>query len=260
MQQALFAALLVSVATGVIGVFVVVNRMVFVSGGVAHTAYGGVGLATFLGFSPVLGAFIFTAAAALCMGLVQRRAGERSDTIIGVLWALGMAAGVIFTELTPGYRGDLMSYLFGSILMVSATDLWLMLIFDIVIVVTAALFYREFVAISFDETFASTRNVPVTAFYLLLLLLIACAVVLLMRATGLILVIALLTIPVSIASWFTRGLGRLIVYATLLSALFCYAGLGLSVLWNFSSGATIILTAGAVYLVGQGVRLVLRRP
>lgn len=262
MQNAIAAALLVSVATGVIGVFVVVNRMVFLSGGIAHAAYGGIGLGVFLGISPLAGAFVFTSLAAIGMGLVQRKAGERADTIIGVLWAVGMALGEIFLELSPGFSGDRMSYLFGSILMVSSADLWWMLALDLVILLVVAVCYRQLVAISFDETFATVRNLPVVALYLVLTTLVAIAIVLIMRVTGLILVIALLTIPVAIASWFYFDLKRLMIFATICGALFSLGGLWLSYVLDLRSGATIVALAGAVYLVGLCVRsfLVAREP
>ena len=254
MRNALAAALLVSVATGVIGVFVVVNRMVFLSGGIAHAAYGGVGLGVFLGISPVASSLVFTFCAALGMGLVQRRAGERADTIIGVLWAVGMALGVISLELSPGFQGDLMSYLFGSILMVSAADLWWMLALDLLILLAVALCYRQLVAICFDETFATVRNLPVAALYLALVALIAVAIVLMMRVTGLILVIALLTIPVAIAGWFAFDLKRLMALAIFFGACFNLGGLWLSYVLDLSSGATIVALAGVVYLFGLCVR------
>jgi zinc transport system permease protein len=254
MRNAIAAALLVSVATGVIGVFVVVNRMVFLSGGIAHAAYGGVGLGIFLGVSPMLSSFVFTFCAAIGMGLVQRRAGERADTIIGVLWAVGMALGVIFLELSPGFQGDLMGYLFGSILMVSGEDLWWMLGLDLVILITVALSYRQLVAISFDETFATVRNLPVAALHLALTALIAVAIVLMMRVTGLVLVIALLTIPVAMAGWFSFDLKRLMALAIGFGAIFNLSGLWLSYVLDLSSGATIVGLAGVVYLLGLCVR------
>jgi zinc transport system permease protein len=258
MRNALVAALLVSVATGIIGVLVVVNRMVFVSGGIAHAAYGGVGLGTFLGISPVVGAFVFTFCAAIGIGTVQRRAGERADTIIGVMWAVGMAIGVIFTELTPGFKGDLMSYLFGSILMVPAADLWWMLALDAAILLVVLVCYRQLVALSFDETFATIRNLPVGALYLVLVALIAFAIVMMMRVTGLILVIALLTIPVAIAGWFVQDLKRLMVVAAVLGAAFNVCGIMLSFWLDLSSGATIIALAGTIYLGGLLLRSLYR--
>jgi zinc transport system permease protein len=158
MRNALLAALLVSLACGAIGTLVVLNRIVMISGGIAHAAYGGVGLAYFFGFNPVLGAIGFGLISSVGMGLTQRKLHERADTVIGVLWAIGMAIGIIFVSLSPGYKADLMSYLFGSILAVSALDLWLMLAVAVLAILFIWLFYRPLQAISFDETFAAVRN------------------------------------------------------------------------------------------------------
>ena len=149
MQNALAAGLLVSLACGVIGTLVVLKRMVFISGGVAHTAYGGIGMAFYFGVNPILGALAFSLGASLLMGTVQRKTRQRPDTLIGVMWAIGMAIGIIFTDLTPGYKSDLMSYLFGSILAVTQTDLWLMLIVDVVVIGVTLLFFKEFQGDSF---------------------------------------------------------------------------------------------------------------
>ncbi|MGD2165331.1 MAG: metal ABC transporter permease, partial [Anaerolineae bacterium] len=173
MRNALVTGLLVSVACGVIGTFVVVKRIVFVSGGIAHAAYGGIGLGYFLGLNPVLGAIVFSLLAALGMGAVQRKTGERADTLIGVMWAIGMATGVVLVDLTPGYKADLMSYLFGSLLAVPSRDLIILLALDVVIVGSVVLLYKELVAISFDEMFATVENVPVNAVYLVLMALVA---------------------------------------------------------------------------------------
>ena len=254
MRHALLAGLLVSIACGIIGTYVVINRIVFISGGIAHAAYGGIGLGYLLGFNPVLGAIIFSLTAALGMGLVQRKTEERSDTLIGVLWAIGMALGIIFIDLSSGYKADLMSYLFGSILSVPASDLWLMVGLDLVILLLVTLFYRELLAISFDETFATVTNIPVNPLYLLLVTLIAFTVVMLMRVVGLIMVIAMLTIPAAISSQFVRDLKAMMAGAIVLGMLFTTTGLWLSYSWNLTSGATIILVAGATYLVSLVVK------
>jgi zinc transport system permease protein len=259
MRNALLAGVLVSIACGIIGSFVVTNRIVFVSGGIAHAAYGGVGLGYLLGFNPVLGAVAFSVAAAVSMGLVQQRTRQRADTIIGVLWAIGMAVGIIMIDLTEGYKADLMSYLFGSILTVPSGDLLLMLLLDLVIAVVVVVLYKELLAISFDELFASVRNVPVTAIYLVLLCLIALTVVMMMRVVGLIMVIALLTMPAAIAGQFVKGMKRMMAWASLLGALFTTAGLVLSYVLNLTSGATIILVAGLAYLVSLGARALMER-
>jgi zinc transport system permease protein len=258
MRNALVTGLLVSVACGVIGTFVVVKRIVFVSGGIAHAAYGGIGLGYFLGLDPVVGAIIFSLVAALGMGAVQRRTGERADTLIGVMWAIGMATGIILVDLTAGYKADLMSYLFGSILAVPSGDLLVMAILDLVIVAAVLFFYKELLAISFDEVFATVENVPVNAIYLVLMGLVALTVVMLMRVVGLILVIAMLTIPAAISGRFVKDMKRMMILASALGVLFTTTGLWLSYFLNLTSGATIILVAGVAYLLSLGLEWLIR--
>ena len=249
MRNALIAGLLVSLACGIIGTFVVIKRIVFISGGVAHAAYGGIGLAYFLGWNPIIGAVIFSLASALGMGAVQRKTKERADSIIGVMWAIGMAVGIIFLDLTPGYKADLMSYLFGSILAVPSGDLWLMLVMDVVIILLMAGFYKELIGVAFDEQFATVENVPVDWIYMLLMAMIGFSVVMLMRVVGLIMVIALLTIPASISAMFLKEIRKIMVVASLLGMVFTTIGLFLSYFLNLTSGATIIAIAGIAYLV-----------
>jgi len=253
MQNALLAGLLISIASGIIGSFVVVNRIVFIAGGIAHAAYGGVGMGFFLGFNPVLGASAFSLVAALIMGWVQRKTQLRQDTVIGMLWAIGMAIGVIFIDLTPGYTADLRSYLFGSILAVPRRDLWIMLALNIIIVILVALFYKELLAISFDETFATLRNVPVNALYLMLMGIIALTVVMLMQVVGVILLIALLSMPAAIANLYVKDLKKMMLLASLLCMIFTTVGLWLSYVLNFTSGATIVLCAAIAYLASLGI-------
>lgn len=259
MRNALWAGLLVSIACGIIGTFVVINRLVFISGGIAHAAYGGIGLGYFFQFNPMLGAILFSLISALAMGLVQRKTRQRADTIIGVMWAVGMATGIIFVDLTEGYKADLMSYLFGSILAVPRSYLLIMLLLDLIIVALVILFYKELLAISFDETFATVANVPVDAIYLTLMCLVALTVVMMMRVVGLILVIALLTMPAAIAGQWVKEMKQMMVLASILGMSFTTAGLWLSYWLNLTSGATIILIAGAIFLLSTTVQLLLRR-
>ena len=259
MRNALLTGLLVSITCGVIGTLVVVKRIVFVSGGIAHAAYGGIGLGYFLGLDPVLGAIIFSLAVALGMGAVQRRTGERADTLIGVMWAIGMATGIILVDLSPGYKADLLSYLFGSILAVPSGDLLIMVGLDVVIVGAVILFYKELLAISFDEAFATVENVPVNAIYMGLMGLVALTVVMLMRVVGLILVIAMLTIPAAISGRFVRNIKSMMALSSILGMLLMTAGLWLSYFLNLTSGATIILLAGTAYLVSLAVRWLIDR-
>ena len=259
MRNALMAGVLVSIACGIIGTFVVVNRIVFISGGIAHAAYGGIGLGYYLGINPVLGAIVFSMASALGMGVVTRKTRQRADTIIGVMWAIGMATGIIFVDLTAGYKADLMSYLFGSILAVPSTDLWIMCALDFIIIVLVALFYKELLAISFDETFATVESVPVDAIYLILLCLIAFTVVMMMRVVGLIMVIALLTMPAAISGQFVRDMKKMMVLASVLGVVFTTAGLSLSYFLNLTSGATIILVSGMAYVLSAGAKFLVHR-
>jgi len=260
MRNALMAGVLVSIACGIIGTFVVIKRIVFISGGIAHAAYGGIGLGYFLKFNPALGAVVFSVAAALGMGAVQRKTRQRADTIIGVMWAIGMATGIVLVDLTEGYKADLMSYLFGSILAVPSSDLLIMLLLDSVIVALVLLFYKELLAVSFDETFATVENVPVDAIYLILMCLIGLTVVMMMRVVGLIMVIALLTMPAAISGQFAKHVKTMMTLASILGVVFTMTGLWLSYFLNLTSGATIILVSGAVYLLSLAAKPLIRKP
>jgi len=243
------AGLLASVTCGVIGTLVVVNRLVFLSGGIAHAAYGGIGIAFFFGLPYTLGTLGFSLLIAMVMAAVTLKAKHRSDTIVGVLWAVGMALGVILIDLTPGYNVDLMSYLFGSILTVPTSDLWLMLILNVVIILSVSFFYNDLLALSYDEEFAQVRGAPVVFLYCLLLAMIAVSVVMVIRIVGLILIIALLTIPPYIAEKYSGSLQKMMFFSTILNSLFIMGGLWLSYEFNLTSGATIIMVAGACFFL-----------
>jgi zinc transport system permease protein len=260
MRNALAAGILVSIACGIIGTYIVTNRIVFLSGGIAHAAYGGIGLGYFLGVSPTIGAIAFALVSAIGMGLVHRRTKERSDTIIGIMWAIGMALGIIFLDLSPGYKADLMSYLFGSILAVPTNDLLIMVVLNAIILTLVILFYRPLQAISFDETFATVVSVPVDRLYLMLIGMVALTVVMTMRIVGLIMVIALLTIPPAIAGLFVRDMKRMMLVSVILSILFTILGLWLSYSLNLTSGATIILVTGLAYLLSYAFKALRKHP
>lgn len=255
MQNALIAGVLVSIACGIVGTFVVVNRIVFISGGIAHAAYGGIGLGYYLQFNPLWGAIIFSLISALGMGWVEQKTTQRGDTLIGVMWAIGMALGIILIDLSEGYKVGLESYLFGSILAVPRADLWLMFALDIVIIAVITLLYKELIAISFDRVYATTRNLPIDPLYLLLVGLIALTVVMVMQIVGLIMVIALLTIPAAIAGQWRSEIKEIMGLAIGLGICFTVAGLWLSYSFNLTSGATIILVAGCTYLLNLGVKV-----
>ena len=249
MRNAIIAALLASIACGIVGVYVVVKRIVFISGGIAHAAFGGIGLGYFLGLNPVLGVIPFSIASALSMGVVSRRTKIPEDTAIGILWATGMALGIILVALTPGYAPDLFGYLFGSILTVSRSDIMLMLLLDAVIIGVVALYHHEFEAICFDEEYATAIGLRTERLYLLLLCLIALTVVALIRVVGVILVIALLTMPAAISRRFSARMHGMIVRSVALSAILTFCGLLLAYLFNLPSGATIVLVSACVFIL-----------
>ncbi len=249
MRNAFIAGILASVVCGIIGPYVVVNRIVFISGGISHAAFGGIGLGYLLGINPIWGAVFFSLASALSIGGVSRWTDLRQDTAIGIMWAIGMALGVIFIGLSPGYAPDLFSYLFGNILTVPFSDIVVMLILAAIIILVVSLLYKELLAFSFDEEFAIVAGVPVTLLYFLLLCLIALTVVVLIRIVGIILVIALLTIPAAISARFTHNLKRMMMLSIILGMLFNFCGLWLSAVLNLASGATIILVAGTAFLI-----------
>lgn len=249
LQTALVAGLLASIGTGVVGAFVVVKRLTFLAGGIAHSVLGGMGAAVYFGFDPFLGALGAAILSALLIGWVRLAWQAQEDTLIGALWAIGMAIGILFIAKTPGYTSDLMSYLFGNILLVPTRELWFMAALDLLLLTVIGLFYRQLLAVSFDEEFARLRGVHVTLHYLLLLVLVAVTVVLLIQVVGLILVMALLTLPAAVAGHYVQSLGAMMVLATLLSALLTSLGLTLAYGPDLPVGPTIILLAGALYLV-----------
>ncbi|MFW6011505.1 MAG: metal ABC transporter permease [Desulfosalsimonas sp.] len=249
MRNALFAGLFASVVCGVIGTFVVVNRLIFLAGGIAHAAYGGIGLALFFGIPYIIGTLGFSLGAALVMTAVTLTAAHRSDTFIGVLWAVGMAVGVILTDLTPGYNVDLMSYLFGSILAVPSTDIWWMTVLGVAVLILTVYYYRDLVAISYDVEFARLRGVPVRVLYFLFMAMVAVSIVFIIRVVGLILVIALLSIPPYIAEKYAGSLGIMMGIAVVLSIIFNIAGLWLAYLFDLTSGPCIILAAAAGFFI-----------
>lgn len=249
LRNALIAGLLASLGCGLIGPLVVVKRITFMAGGIAHSVLGGMGAALYYGVDPLLGALLSAILAALLIGAVRLVWKAQEDTLIGALWAIGMALGILFIASTPGYSTDLMSLLFGNILLVSPSALWFMTVLDALLLAIFALFYRQFLAVIFDEEFARLRGVPVTFFYLLLLCLVALTVVLLIQVVGLILVIALLTLPAAIAGHHLHSLASMMLGATLLGALFTSSGLALAYAPDLPPGPVMILLAGAAYVL-----------
>jgi zinc transport system permease protein len=254
MRNALYASLLVGIVCGLVGTLVVLNRIVFLGGGIAHAAYGGIGLTYYFGQDPLLGAILFSILSALGMGVVHLRTKTRSDTLIGVMWSIGMAVGIIFVSLTPGFKADLMSYLFGSLLAVSAGDLRVMALVALLVGAFVVIFFRSLQAISYDEVFSTVRNVPVSALYLLMLVMIGLTVVAAMRVVGLIMVIAMLTIPPAVAGLFLKDMKGMMLLSIGLSWLFSALGLLVSFALNLQAGSVIILVAALSYLAAAGIK------
>ena len=258
-QNALLAGLLVSISSGVIGSLIVVNRMVFLAGGIAHTAYGGIGLAVFLGLPIFLGASLFAVMAALIIAFITLHHRNRMDTFIGLMWAIGMALGVVLIDLTPGYNVDLMSYLFGSILAVSQEDIYYMATLLVAIILIMTFWYRDILAVSYDSEYASLRGINVRFFYTLILVLSALTIVIAIKVVGLILVIALLTIPVYIAERLSSTLYMMMILSGFFSSIFTLFGLWFSYSFDVASGASIILISAFslfLFLSLQRLRLV----
>lgn len=253
MRNAVLAAFFASLACGIIGSFVVVNRLVFLAGGIAHAAYGGIGIAFFFGIPYIYGTIGVALAAAFLMTAVAIKAKSRSDTFIGVLWAVGMATGVILLDLTPGYHADLMSYLFGSILAVPSTDIWWMSGLGAATLILTVVYYRDILAISYDDEFAKLRGVPVNLLYFIFIALVAVSIVFVIRVVGLILVIALLTIPPYIAEKYVRSLMAMMALSVILSVIFNMSGLWLAYTYDLTSGATIIMVAAAGFFASMGI-------
>lgn len=239
-RNALLASLLSSVTCGIIGSYIVARRMVFISGGITHASFGGIGIGYFLGMNPIIGAVIFSLLSAFGIRLASQRTDIREDSAIGILWSLGMALGIIFIFLTPGYAPNLMNYLFGSVLTVSHLDLWMMLVLTILTIVFFSAFYHSILFISFDEEYARSHNAPVELFNYILLALVALAIVLHIRVAGIILVISYLTIPQTTANIFVSDLKRIIFLSIAISFAGSLAGLLISYYLDLPSGATII--------------------
>ncbi len=268
LRYALVAGILSAIACGVMGSYVAARRITYIAGGIAHSVLAGLGVARYLQvtagwewFAPLYGAVIAAVVSALIIGIVSLRWRESEDTAISAIWAIGMAIGVLFIWRTPGYSENLMSYLFGNILMVTPANLWVSAGLDAVVVVLGLALYEPLLAICFDEEFARLRGVNVDALYLLLLCLIALTVVLLVMVVGLVMVIALLTLPVAVAGRFSRSLWQMMFGGAVIAAIVTTVGLAVSYSADMPAGATIIVLTGAVYLIaaiGTGIAARLR--
>ncbi|NLO49262.1 MAG: metal ABC transporter permease [Clostridiales bacterium] len=249
LQNALFACILASIVCGIIGVIIVEKKLVMMSGGIAHTSYGGVGLGYLMGFTPIIGAFIFSVCAALGIGYIKRKGGNRSDLIIALFWSLGMALGILFIAMMPGYPPDMGSYLFGSILSVTKSDLSLMICLTVIVTLVVFIFYQNWKAYLFDDEFASIIGMKTAVMEYALLVLTAMTVVVLIKVVGIILVLALLAAPAAAAAALTSNLKNRIIYSIIFGTVFCFAGLWISYELNIASGAAIVTLSVACCMI-----------
>jgi len=248
-QNAVIASLLTGITCGIVGTYIVARRIVFLSGGITHSSFGGLGIAYYAGISPLLGATLFSLASALGIQYISEKKKVREDSLIGIFWAAGMAIGILFIFMTPGYAPNLMSYLFGSVLTVSSTQIILMLILCLLVIIVFYLFFRPIFYIAFDTEYAKTHNIQVNVFNRLLMSLIALTIVLSINVVGIILVIAYLTIPQSIASVFYKDFKGMLIASAIICPIGSILGLFASALLNIPSGATIIVGFIILYIL-----------
>lgn len=248
-QNALLGSLLASVLCGFIGTYIVTRRLVFISGGITHASFGGIGLGVFLGINPILSAMVFSVLSAFGVQWMSRRGDVREDSAIAVFWTFGMSLGIICCFLSPGFMPDLPSFLFGSILTISQADLWLLAALLVVVSIVFALLYRTILSVSFDVDFARSQRLPVAFIEYLMMALIALTIVSTLRMVGIVLSISLLTIPQMSANVLTHNFKRMIAWSIVIGWVDCLMGLGLSYALNVPSGASIIFVSILVYLV-----------
>jgi len=248
-QSALIIAVLASVAAGVIGTFIVVKRMSLISGSIAHAAFGGLGLSYFFNVNPLLGGIVFSLLSAFSIAVFRKSAENRLDSLLSFLWATGMAIGLVFIFLSPGYATDLFTYLFGNILLVSETDLFMILVLDIAIIATVFLMFNSFLSVAFDEEYSETRNMRVTLINMVLFGLIALTVIAVIRVVGIVLMIAILAIPAASAQLFHKTVKKIMVTSAAITLFATVTGLFISYYFDFSTGPIIVLIISFIYII-----------
>lgn len=248
-QNAFISAILASIVCGIIGTIIVEKKLVMMSGGIAHTSFGGIGLGYLLGFEPILGAFGFSVLAALSISTINKRVKTNSDVIVGIFWSVGMSLGIFFVSFMPGYPPDMTSYLFGDILTVSNFSLNMMIVANVIVLASVILLFNYWKAYLFDEEFSKVIGISTGLLEKFLFIMIALTIVVLLKVVGIILVIALLTIPPAIAKLFTYDLKNMMIISSILGIIFTVSGLFLSYAFNIASGATIILLSATTYFI-----------
>lgn len=240
LKDSFAVAFFVSVICGIVGTLVYANRLTFLAGGIAHAAYGGIGLGIFFNTNVIVTTFFFTIVSSIIIGIMSLSSRDKTDNLVGLIWAGGMAFGILLLDLTPGYHTDIMSYLFGSIIIVSESSVLYMLFLTILICFVVGINYHKFVLISFDEEYAKTRGINVKFLSILMFLLIGIAIVMMIQIVGIVLVIALLSIPPYLASFNSNSLKQMMAYSTIWCITFSFLGIYIAYIFNLSSGASII--------------------
>ncbi|MGE4288044.1 MAG: metal ABC transporter permease [Salinivirgaceae bacterium] len=258
-NHALLAALLSSIICGVLGTYIVSKRMVFISGGITHASFGGIGMAFYLGLPPFMGATIFALLSALGIEWITKNGNIRNDSSIGILWSLGMAIGIIFVYITPGFTPNLMSYLFGSILTVSTMELWIMGTLTAITVAFFVLFFRPILFFAFDDNFAKSQKAPVNFLNYTLILLIALGIVINIKVAGIILVMSMLTLPQNTANLFSNNFKHIIIYSILISFVGTMTGLAGSFWLGIPSGASIIFTLSGIFFLAKTAKIIIEK-
>lgn len=254
--HAAIACLLAGIACGIVGTYVVCRRLVFLSGGITHASFGGIGLAWYLGVNPIAGAGVFAVISALGLEALSQRARIREDSVIGILWSVGMALGVLFVFLTPGYAPNLMTFLFGNLLTITSTDLIILAVLAALLVLVFTLFYRPILYVAFDREYARTQNVPTGWIGSAMMVLVSLVIVLCIRIVGIVLLISLLSLPPSIAGCLGRSYQKMMVRSCVIASLGTFTGLFVSYQTDIPSGAsTILVLATALAAVKAGVYL-----
>lgn len=248
-QNAFVAAILTSIICGIIGTIIVEKKLVMMSGGIAHASFGGIGLGFLLGIEPIMGGLIFAILSALGVVKIKDVIGTKADTLIAMFWSVGMALGILFIALTPGYPPDMTSYLFGDILAVSTSDIYITAFLTVIIIFVIASLFPYWQAYLFDEEYLQVKGFDTKALEYILYILISIAIIIVVKVVGIVLIIALLTIPTSIAKMYSRNLRNLMFLSILISIIICLAGLYISYYIEIPSGATIILTGSLLYMV-----------
>lgn len=252
--NAVLAAVLASISCGIIGSYIVAKRIVFISGGITHASFGGIGIGYFFGFSPIIGAMFFGVLSALGIEYMSKKTDVREDSVIAILWSLGMAVGIIFVFLTPGYSANLMSFLFGNILTVSSLNLQLLLVLALALIVIFGLLFKAILFVAFDEEYARAIKLPVKTINYLMITLVALTIVLNIRVAGIILVLSLLTIPQTIAGVFTNNFKKIIIISIFTGMTGSFAGLLASYFFDIPSGAAIIFLLVLIFVAARIIK------